>query len=262
MRPSNNLKSKTFRHILKSSASMYEISVSQFFRTTSGIQSGPEAFDKLSFVKTFLTILWVTEILRSFRLVLEGKIDKEIPESSRSEFSEKFLANNFALSYAKDNTCRTVNGRGLTDLPLLKTLLAICQKSWESNFWKVMDTCFSSICKCGSLRNHLALITSLSELYFRFWRFIVLVQAKKEISMNCGSSTCYWNPWRWVRFDLILMMSDIYINSNLNLLTEFTSSSRSTEFKDILPWNILQMITKSVPISTKIVISYAMRILF
>ena len=56
MRPSNNLKSKTFRHILKSSASMYEISVSQFFRTTSGIQSGPEAFDKLRFVIIFLTM--------------------------------------------------------------------------------------------------------------------------------------------------------------------------------------------------------------
>ena len=31
-------------------------------------------------------------------------------------------------------------------------------------------------------------------------------------------------------FDLILMMRDIYINSNLNPLTNFTSSSRSTEF--------------------------------
>ena len=33
-------------------------------------------------------------------------------------------------------------------------------------------------------------------------------------------------------------MRDIYINSNLNSLTKFSSSSRSTEFKDILPWNI------------------------
>ena len=37
---------------------------------------------------------------------------------------------------------------------------------------------------------------------------------------------------------MILLMSDIYINSKLNLLTKFPSSSRSTEFKDILPWNI------------------------
>ena len=36
----------SFRHILKSSASMYETSSSQFFRTTSGIQLWPDAFDK------------------------------------------------------------------------------------------------------------------------------------------------------------------------------------------------------------------------
>ena len=39
---------------------------------------------------TFLTILAVTEILCSFRLVLEGKTDKEIPESPRLEFLESF----------------------------------------------------------------------------------------------------------------------------------------------------------------------------
>ena len=46
-------------------------------------------------------------------------------------------------------------------------------------------------------------------------------------------------------------MKDIYINSNLNPHTKFASSSRSTEFKDILPWNIYQMITKTIPISTR-----------
>ena len=51
----------------------------------------------------------------------------------------------------------------------------------------------------------------------------------------------------------------IYINYKLNPLTKFTSSNRSTEFKDILPWNISQMITKTVPISTRVVISNAMK---
>ena len=60
---------------------------------------------------TFLTILGVTEILYSFRLVLEGKTGKEIPESSRLEFLEKFLANNFALSDAEDNNFRPLNRR-------------------------------------------------------------------------------------------------------------------------------------------------------
>ena len=41
-----------------------------------------------------------------------------------------------------------------------------------------------------------------------------------------------------VRLDLILLMRDKYINSNLNPLTNFMSSSKSTEFKGIVPWNI------------------------
>ena len=61
-----------------------------------------------------------------------------------------------------------------------------------------------------------------------------------------------------MRFDLILTMRDIYIDSNLNTLIKF-NSSRSTEFKDILTWNISQMIMKTVPISKRIVISYAMK---
>ena len=64
---------------------MYERSGSQFFRTTTGIQSGQDAFDESRFLETFLTILGVMEILCSFRSVLEGKMKtgKEISESQR-----------------------------------------------------------------------------------------------------------------------------------------------------------------------------------
>ena len=72
---------------------------------------------------TFLTILGVMEILFSFRLVLERKAGKEIPEPSRLEFLETFLANNVALSDAEDNTSGPLNRRGKADLPLLRTLL-------------------------------------------------------------------------------------------------------------------------------------------
>ena len=57
------------------------------------------------------------------------------------------------------------------------------------------------------------------------------------------------------RVDLTLRIRDIYINSNLSPLKKFTSNSRSTEFKDILSSNISQMITKTISISTRIVIS-------
>ena len=74
---------------------------------------------------TFLTILVVTEILCSFRSVLEGKTSKEIIESSRLKFLGNFSANNFALSDAEDNTSGPLNRGDIADLPLLRTLLAI-----------------------------------------------------------------------------------------------------------------------------------------
>ena len=100
---------------------------------------------------TFLTILGVTEMICSFRLVIEGKTGIEIPESSRLEFLKKVSASNFALS----------------DLPLLRTLLAICQKSHELSFWKVMDSfCFISICRFGSFKNPFVMITSPKNLLY------------------------------------------------------------------------------------------------
>ena len=63
-----SLKQDSFRQTLKSSTSTYESSGSQFFCTTTGLQSGPDAFEESRFVMTFLTILEVTEILCSFRL--------------------------------------------------------------------------------------------------------------------------------------------------------------------------------------------------
>ena len=52
----------------------------------------------------------------------------------------RFLANNFGLSDAEDNTSSPLNRGGIADLPLLRTLFAICQKSREPSFWEVMDS--------------------------------------------------------------------------------------------------------------------------
>ena len=145
--------------------------------------------------------------------------------------------NNFALSDAADNTSGLVNRGGIADFPLLRTLLAICQKFLEPNFLEVMDS-FVLLAYANLAASRTLLQRLLACLNFRFRRFILLVQMKKVISMNYGSSTNSWKPWRWVRLDVILLMRGIYINSNLNPLTKFTSSCRSTEFKDILLWNI------------------------
>ena len=89
---------------------------------------------------TFLTILGVTEILCSFRFFLEDKAGKEISESLRLEFLERLSAKNFALSDAEDNTSPPLNRGDMADLTLLRTLLAIRQKSQEPSFWEVMDS--------------------------------------------------------------------------------------------------------------------------
>ena len=81
---------------------------------------------------TFLTILEVTEILCSCKLVLEGETGKEIPESSRLEFLEKFAANNFAFSDAEDNTSWLLNRGGIADLPLFRRQNAKSQESQVS----------------------------------------------------------------------------------------------------------------------------------
>ena len=138
MKPSNNLENKTPSDTYwRDQLVCKEISGSQFFRTTTGIQSGQDIFERSRFIITFLTIFGVTEISCSFRLVIEGKPGKEIPESSRLEFLEKLSANNFALSDAEGNTSGSLNRGGIADLPLLRTLLAICQKSQEPSFWEL-----------------------------------------------------------------------------------------------------------------------------
>ena len=58
---------------------------------------------------TLLTIVGITELICSFKLVLEGKAGKEIPEPSRLDFLEKFSANNFALPDAEDITSKLLN---------------------------------------------------------------------------------------------------------------------------------------------------------
>ena len=167
-------KQVSFKHILKSSPGIYESSGSQFLWTTTRIQSGPAAFDKAS----QQTNLGVKEIC-SFRLVLEGKTGKEIPQSSRIEFLETFLAHGFALSDAEDNTYRPLNRGGIADLPLLRTLV-IHQKAWEPSFW---EETYSFV---------LFAYASLTD--FRFKTSILIVQTKKVICMRYDSSTSSWKP--------------------------------------------------------------------
>ena len=113
---------------------MHESSGSQFFRTTTGIQSGPDAFNESRFVMNFLTILGVTEILYSFRLLLQGKTCKEIPKSSRLELLGKFLVNNFCFIRYRSQNLQTAEQRRNSRFNF------VVQKSREPSFWEVMDS--------------------------------------------------------------------------------------------------------------------------
>ena len=48
------------------------------------------------------------------------------------------------LSDAENSTCGPTNRTGIADLPLLRTLLKIHQKSQKPSLWEVMDSCFSN----------------------------------------------------------------------------------------------------------------------
>ena len=82
---------------------------------------------------------------------------------------------------------------------------------------------------------------------------ILLVKNKRLISSRYCSSATSWKSWRSMKFELIYTMRDKYINSKMDLFTKFSCNSRSTKFKDILPWNISQMISNTVPISIRII---------
>ena len=64
------------------------------------------------FVMTFLTILKDTEVLFSFRLVIEGKTEKQILKSSRLEL----------MKLEMHNTSGSLNRGGIAGFPLLRTL--------------------------------------------------------------------------------------------------------------------------------------------
>ena len=123
-----------------------------------------------------------------FQISCRRKAGKEIPKSSRLGFLEKFLANNFALSEAEGNTFGPFNRGGIADLPLLRTLLAISQKSQEPSFWDVMDS-LVLVAYASLAASRILLQRLLACLNFKLRRFILLVQTKEMISMNYGSST-------------------------------------------------------------------------
>ena len=161
--------------------------------------------------------LWVTKILCSFRLILEGKTGKEkfewifdflnpfsnisgylnlrdifrfIFRQLRITFLEKFLANNFALSDAEDITSKPLNTGSIADLSLLRKLSPIHQKSWEPSFWEVMDSfVLLAYASLATSRNLLQQLLACLNFLLDSEDLFCWYKQKKVISMKYGSST-------------------------------------------------------------------------
>ena len=127
--------------------------------------------------------------------------------------------------------------------------LAICQKSWKPSFWEVIDSCFISICQFGSFKNSFATITRFRIFYSCKWKkwFLQTMAATQAVENHRDEwgLTTWYLLWR--------------IHTSIQTWTPFTkfaSRSSSTDFKDILPWNISQIIAETILISTRIVMLY------
>lgn len=94
-------------------------------------------------------VIWM---LCSFRLVLEGKAGKEIPQSSRFKFLEKIFAKTFAFSEAENNTLGLLNGRNIAVLLLLRPLSAVHHNLWEPGFWEVIYSVLLALARLSASR--------------------------------------------------------------------------------------------------------------
>ena len=171
----------------------------------------------------------------SFKLVLEGKADKEIPESSRLELLEKFSGNNFALSDAEYRNSGSLNSGSIGDLPLLRTLLAVRQKSWEPSFSKVMD----SFVLAASRTFLQWLLTCLNftiesedlSFWYKWRKWFLWTMAASQAAENYGDEWCLTWYFLWRTYTSILTWT---LSQNLLAAVKALSlkiSSHGTSFK-------------------------------
>ena len=94
------------------------------------------------------------------------------------------------MSNAEGNTSGLLSSGVIADLPLLRTLLAICQMLQEPSFWEVMDLfvllAYTRLAASRTLLQQLlaCLNFTLESEDLSFW-----YKQKKVISMNYGCST-------------------------------------------------------------------------
>ena len=165
---SNNLENQilSFRHILKRSASIYESSGSQFFKTSTGILSGPEAFDEARFVLTFCTIFKLQKHAVSDQFQ-KGKQVKRYLSAIKIRVNRKVTS--YFIRCKREHLWAVEQRR--YSKATFENIISNLQKVPRAKFLGSNGLrCSISLCKFGRLKKPFATITSLSEVYFRFRR--------------------------------------------------------------------------------------------
>ena len=110
------------------------------------------------------------------------------------------------LYHAEDSTSEPLNRGGIADLLLLRTLLAIRQKSRQPSLWEVIDSfvlvVYASLATSRTLLQRILVCLNFS---LEFEDLFCWCRQKKWFLVNYGSSTSSWKLQRWVRLDLILI---------------------------------------------------------
>ena len=131
----------------------------------------------------------------------------------------------------------------------------------RANFWGINGFfSFISIHKFDSFKNPFATIISLSEFYFRFrenlscWyklrKWFLHIMEAAETDEICGYEGGLTWCLRWATYTSISTWT--YLQNSL-------AAAEALSLKIPSPGNISQVITKIISISTRIVISYAMK---
>ena len=202
------------------------------------------------------------EILCSFRLVLDGKTGKEIPDSSRLEFLKTFSANDFALSDTEDNTSSPLNRGDKANLLSARTLLAIHQNSKQPSFWEVMDSfvlvAYASLADWRTLLQRLRACLNFtldSEVLFRWY-----MQKKKKKD--------FYELWQQHKLLKTMEMSEVWLDTydeGYISIPTWTHSLKSLAAVEALSLKIssyrtcLKWSRRPSLLSTRIATSYAVK---
>ena len=109
--------------------------------------------------------------------------------SHQDQSSKKVFSQQFCFIRCRRQHLQTVEQRRYSRLTLVEKTIGNSPKVPRAKFLSSDGLfCFISTCKFDRFMNPLATITSLTELYFRFRRFIQQVQTNKAKTMNYNKS--------------------------------------------------------------------------